>query len=92
MKYFPKKLSGHEIFRSMAPGRRNVFWRKCKTLRLKEELAKHKLGVRAGKNKLRDRASKYKFRARDNNQGQELKNTNISYNKRFSHMFILLKI
>ena len=92
MKYFPKKLPGHEIFRSMASGRWNVFLKKCKTLHLEEEQAKHKLSVRAGKNNLTDRASKYKLRARDNNQGQEPKSTNISYNKRFSHMFLLLKI
>ena len=33
MKYFPKKLMGHEIFRSRDSGLRNVFWKNCKTLR-----------------------------------------------------------
>ena len=92
MKYFPKKLPSHAIFRSMASGRQNVFLKKCQTLRLKEEQAKHKLSVRAAKSNLRDGASKYKLRARDNNLGWEPKNTNILYNKRFSHMFLLLKI
>ena len=32
-KYFPKKILGHEIFRSMVSWATNLFWKMCKTLR-----------------------------------------------------------
>ena len=34
MKYFPKKLLDHEIFRSMVPWATIFFWKICKNLRL----------------------------------------------------------
>ena len=34
LKYFPKKLLGHEIFRSMLSWATNFFWKICKTLHL----------------------------------------------------------
>ena len=34
MKYFPQKLLGHEIIRSIVIWATNVFWKICKTLRL----------------------------------------------------------
>ena len=33
MKYFPKRLLGHEIFRSMVSWVTKFFWKTCKTLR-----------------------------------------------------------